>query len=218
MYNLKILKLSYKPPDIFNLGYHRIFSKVKKVIIQTPLMQNPEKFLFIVEIDWKKEPDNDFVKEFVFIEDSKELIAFKDRSVCLIGGSIPKEHSDVLQQLSNNFNCFLEFPIIMEKNSISGNIVGHQKDLNKFIDFIKGWGAEFKIISIKKYYPKGYGILSALTKKQLICLEYALEKGYFDFPKRNDSRKISEKLDISHTTFIEHIKKAEKTIITNLLR
>jgi predicted DNA binding protein len=217
MLNLKILKLSYKPPDIFNLGYEQIFSQVKKIIIQNTLMQNLDKFIFIVEIDWLKQPNNDFVKQFVFIDDSVEFLVSKNKSICLISGIFPKEHSEILHQLSSNFNCFLEFPIIMEKSTITGNIVGSHNDINKFTDFIKGWGAEFNLISIKKYYPRGYGVLSALTIQQLKCLEFALEKGYFDFPKRMDSRTISKKLNISHSTFIEHIKKAEKNIFSNLL-
>jgi predicted DNA binding protein len=42
--------------------------------------------------------------------------------------------------------------------------------------------------------------------------------GYFDKPKKYNSHQIAEKLKISHSTFLEHIKKAEKTIISNLLR
>jgi predicted DNA binding protein len=218
MLNLKILKLTYKPPDVFNLGYEKIFTKVKKIIIQNTLMQNIDNFLFIAEIDWIKQPENDFVKQFTFIDDSIEFQVSKNKSICLVSGILPKEHSEVLQQLSGNFNCFLEFPIIMEKDAITGNIVGSHNNINRFTDFINGWGAEFKIISIKKYYPRGYGVLSALTMQQLKCLEFAIDQGYFDFPKKIDSRTISKKLNISHSTFIEHIKKAEKTIFSNLLR
>jgi predicted DNA binding protein len=73
-------------------------------------------------------------------------------------------------------------------------------------------------LSIKKYYPKGYGVISALTTRQFKCLKTAMENGYFDMPKKYNSHQIAKKLKISHTTFLEHIKKAEKTIISNLLR
>ncbi len=218
MLDFQILKLHYSPPDVINIGYKIVFSKAKKVTILNTLMQNLDNFLFIVEIDWLEQPDNEFVKQHIFVKDSVELIISKNRSICLITGTLPKDDSEILQQLTNKFNCFLELPIILEKKSITGNIVGSHEDLNRFLDFINSWGAEFKILSIKKYYPKGFGVLSALTSQQLNCLETAMENGYFDFPKRYNSHEIAKKLKISHTTFLEHIKKAEKTIFSNLLR
>jgi predicted DNA binding protein len=181
-------------------------------------MQNLDRFLFMVEIDWKSKPNNDHIKNFEFIDESIEFAVSKNKSVCLVSGKFPQEYSEILMQLSSNFNCFLEFPIILEKNAITGNIVGSHEDLNRFLDFIEGWGAEFKIISKRKYLPKGSGVLSELTLQQLKSLEKAVEMGYFEFPKRNNARDISKKLKISHATFIEHLRKAEKTVFTNLFR
>ncbi len=218
MLDLKILKLLYNPPDVFDLGYEKIFLKAKRVTVLNTLIQNLDNFILTVEVDWLSKPDNNFIKQLKFVKDSIEFLRSKNRSICLVSGKLPKEYSEILIQLSSNFNCFLEFPIKMEKKAIIGNIVGSHEDINRFLEFIKSWGAEFEIISIKKYYPKGYGIISELTPQQLKCLEFAVEKGYFDFPKKHDSRAIAKDLEISHTTFIEHIKRAEKIIFSNLFR
>ena len=216
MLEFKILKLHYNPLDVFNLGYENVFSKAKKVVIYQTLMQNPENFLFIVEIDWLDKPDNEFLNQHILVKDSYELIASKNRSICLINSKLPKEQTEVILHLSSNFNCFLEFPLFLDKKGITGNIVGKHKDLKRFIAFLENWGAKFEIVSLRKYYPKGFGVLSALTLQQLKCMEFAIEYGYFDFPKRHNSREIAKKLKINHTTFIEHIKKAEKTVFSNL--
>lgn len=218
MFNFKILKIKYHPPDVLNIGYEKIFSKINRITILNTLMQNFDNFLFIVDIDWIKEPDNEFIKGFMFIEDSFEFLVSKKKSLCLVSGKLPKEHSDILHQLTRNFNCFLEFPITLEKSVIKGNIVGTHQDVFRFLDFIKNWGADFEVFSVNKYHPRGYGVLSALTLQQSKCLKVAVESGFFDFPKKNNSRAIAKKLGISHPTFIEHIKKAEKTIFSNLFK
>jgi len=218
MLEFKILKLHYNPPDVFNLGYENVFLKVNKITFLNTLMQNLDNFLFIVEIDWLDKPDNEFVKQHIFVKDSVELILSKNRSICLINSKLPEVQTDIILHLSRNFNCFMEFPIVMDKDGIVGSIVGPHKDLIRFLDFLESWGAKLEIISIRKYYPKGYGVLSALTSQQLKCLEFAVENGFFNFPKQNDSRTIAKKLGISHPTFIEHIKKAEKLIFSNLLK
>ncbi len=218
MLDFQIIKLNYNPPEVIKSGYELAFSKAKKITILNTLMQSLNKFLFIVEIDWLDQPDNEFVKRHIFVKDSVELIIDENKSICLITGTFPKDYSDMLQELSDNFNCFLDFPVILEEQSITVNIVISHKELNEFLDVLSHWGIIFKILSKKRYYPKGYGVISALTSQQLNCLEAAMENGYFDIPKRYNSHEIAEKLNISHTTFLEHIKKAEKTIFSNLLR
>jgi len=218
MLDFQIIKLHYTPPEAIKIGYEIVFSKAKKVTILNTLIQNLDNFLFIVEIDWLDQPDNEFVKQHIFVKDSIELIISENKSICLLTGTLPKDFSDMLRQLTNKFNCFLDLPIILEKKSITGNIVITHRDLNRFLDYIRNLGMVFKILSIKKYYPKGFGVISALTSQQLNCLKTAIENGYFDIPKRYNSHEIAKRLNISHTTFLEHIKKAEKTIFSNLLR
>ncbi len=218
MLDFKIMKLQYTPPEPIGLGYEIVFTKANKVTILNTLMQNLDKFLFIVEIDWIDKPDNEFVKHHIYVKDSVELIIHENRSICLITGTFPGEYSDMLQELAIKFNCFLDLPITLEKTAISANIVVNHKELNMLLDLISSWGVKYEILSIKKYYPKGYGVISALTTQQFKCLKTAMENGYFDKPKKNNSHQIAKKLKISHTTFLEHIKKAEKIIFSNLLR
>jgi len=111
--------------------------KIKKITFLNTLMQNLDDFLFIIEIDWLDKPDNDYVRKYNFVKDSVELLSSKNRSVCLINSKLPKEQSEVLINLSSNFNCFIEFPIVMDKNGITGHIVGTHKDIIRFLNFLE---------------------------------------------------------------------------------
>ena len=44
----------------------------------------------------------------------------------------------------------------------------------------------------------------------------AVEEGFFDIPKKADSRKLAAKKGISHSAYLAHIKKAEKKIFEEL--
>jgi len=218
MLDLRIIKLHYYPPDVFDIGYEGFFERIEHLEILAPLMQTPSKFIFVVEIEWKKKPNISVIKDIPFIEDVSEISQGRKTSMALISGSFPSEFEDIIDRFSNQFECFLEFPLTFTPVYISGSMVGTKDNLNKFLGFIDNWGAEYKIQSIKKYIFPGSGVLSTLTPQQYRCLKHALENGYFEIPKRFDSRALASQLDISHTTFLEHIRKSERVIFELLFR
>ena len=60
-------------------------------------------------------------------------------------------------------------------------------------------------------------LFSGLTEKQMDALLTAFAQGYFRYPRGSDLQTIASKEEISRTTFLEHLKKAENKIITALI-
>ncbi len=218
MLELRIINMRYHPPDVFEIGYREIFDSLRRIEIMTPLMQTFTKFIFVVELQWRKEPTMECLISLPFIADVTEISARDSTTLALLSGTFPSDSSDMIKVFSNVFECFFEFPIILERDYIEGAIVGTNANINKFLTFIEGWGADFETLSIKNYTVKGRGALSALTTQQHRCLRTAMEEGYFDIPKRNNARSVAAQLDISHATFLEHIRKAQKKIFGILFR
>lgn len=54
---------------------------------------------------------------------------------------------------------------------------------------------------------------SRLTERQQTVMHHALERGYYDWPRSVDARGLARDLDISHTTLLEHLRKAERTLL-----
>ena len=54
--------------------------------------------------------------------------------------------------------------------------------------------------------------LESLTNKQAEALRAAYHHGYFDQPRKNTATMIADSLDISHSTFLQHLHRAEEKI------
>jgi len=91
--------------------------------------------------------------------------------------------------------------------------------LNKFINALGNY--DLRILKIKNemlneiYFPQ---VMPFLTKNQKKALELAYQSGYYDFPRNIELRDLAKKAGISLSTFREHLRKAEKRIIPNLMR
>ena len=58
---------------------------------------------------------------------------------------------------------------------------------------------------------------SSLSTRQVEVLELAHEAGYFDWPRGTDAETLADRFDISHATFLEHLRKAERKVIDETL-
>ena len=56
-----------------------------------------------------------------------------------------------------------------------------------------------------------------LTEEQYHTLTTAVEQGYYDIPRKTDSKDLAEKLDISHQALSERFRRATKNLITTTL-
>jgi len=80
---------------------------------------------------------------------------------------------------------------------------------------------EFKLLSFKKEKLKNFGFLTMfpeLTKKQEEVLNLALEKGYYEYPRKISLDKLSKSTKASFSTIQEHIRKAENRILNFVIR
>jgi predicted DNA binding protein len=56
--------------------------------------------------------------------------------------------------------------------------------------------------------------LEELTPQQLKAVNLAIKKGYFEIPKKINLEELSKQMKLSRTTFLEHLRKAEKKILS----
>ena len=218
MMDLKILRLNYNPPNVLELGYGEIFRSMDQVTILTSLMQTFDRFMLVCEVIWKDDPDMEVMKDLKLVESAEEISRDGKRSLIMVSGHFPDPYKQIIREFFDTFNCFIEFPARFTKDTMTGSIVGTQENINLFLEFASTWGASYRILSIQKYEPSVETLLAGLTSRQYSCLEAAVREGFFDIPRKADSRELASKLGIAHTTLLEHIKKGERSILGKLFR
>jgi predicted DNA binding protein len=57
-----------------------------------------------------------------------------------------------------------------------------------------------------------------LTDRQHEVIEYALDAGFFEWPREITGEELAEEMDISRATLLEHLRKAESKLLTDALK
>ncbi len=60
-------------------------------------------------------------------------------------------------------------------------------------------------------------VINELTGRQETVLRLAYDEGFFEAPREKTGDEIADELDITATTFHQHLRAAEKTMVSNLL-
>ena len=107
-------------------------------------------------------------------------------------------------------------PSIFTKDKMTISVTGTEKNLKKFLGLIKNLG-KIKNISFKKATFNEQTILSCLTEKQREILIAAKKNGYYSYPRKINSQELSEKIGLSKPTVVQHLRKAEIRLVSNIL-
>jgi predicted DNA binding protein len=111
----------------------------------------------------------------------------------------------------NNNGGFLLRPILLEKGYEVCNItVPNKENLNKLINELKKLG-KFTLLSIKKSNLDN----SDLSRKQKLVIDLAFKLGYYEFPRKISATQIANRLKISKSTLLQHLRSAEIKVLKN---
>ncbi|MBU7013487.1 MAG: helix-turn-helix domain-containing protein [Theionarchaea archaeon] len=114
-----------------------------------------------------------------------------------------------LSQLIHTAGAFYIYPIRFQKGrELCTLIFENKKRLQSVLQHLEDW----KIIRIGNVNLQFD--LEDLTPQQLKAVNLAIERGYFEIPKKVNLEELSTQMKLSRTTFLEHLRKAEKKILS----
>jgi predicted DNA binding protein len=160
-----------------------------------------------------------------FIEDLKDDPTIKNLEVQ--GNSIFFVNELPIKQTipTTHYNPKIFFikPVIVDDKGYESWEIGswNEEILREFIVNLQKEHFEVKILKIQNeklnevYFPQ---VMPFLTKGQKRSLEIATQRGYYDFPRKTELKKLAQEAGISLSTFREHLRKAEKKIMPDLVR
>src|SRR5208283_2975353 len=91
---------------------------------------------------------------------------------------------------------FLFTPIEIRDGKIKLTFLGNVKQVKEFLKGIESGGVTHRILSLTdaKFSPDSP--LSRLTEKQRTILTAAYKRGYYDLPRKIESRKLAQELKL----------------------
>jgi predicted DNA binding protein len=115
-----------------------------------------------------------------------------------------------LAQLIHEVGAFYIYPIKFVKGKEICILIFENKQKLKKV--LKQLDTDWKVIRIGNVNLQFD--LEDLTPQQLRAVNLAIEKGYFEIPKKVNLEELSQQMKLSRTTFLEHLRKAEKKILS----
>jgi HTH DNA binding domain len=92
-----------------------------------------------------------------------------------------------------------------------------EKEIPKILDFYAGAKVTHKVVEISQIESVSESELSRLTPKQRQALLAAYSLGYYDVPRRTSSELLAKRLKLGTSTFAEHLRKAERNLLSRVL-
>jgi len=150
----------------------------------------------------------DFVELFTVLQKKG------NRYICLIKVKYFKNLSSLARKF--NIDIIWDTPSVFTKDKMVISVTGNEENLKKILELFKSIGEVTKISFVKSNYNE-QTILSCLTEKQKEILIAAEKNGYYSYPRKINSQELSEKVGLSKPTVVQHLRKAEVRLVSNIL-
>jgi len=175
-----------------------------------------EKGIKVAVVDYRMKPgvkleDLKMPKNLETISVLKEE---KDRYLVVIKVNIPKSMMGLMRLF--DLDLVWDLPMHAEYRKVVFSAIGREENLKKFIKYC-GLMGKVKSVSYQKAVYQEHNLLSTLTDKQREVIIAAKRNGYYDYPKRINSKELAERVGLSKATVIEHLRKAEGRLVENIL-
>jgi predicted DNA binding protein len=149
------------------------------------------------------------VLEIVNVIEEKE-----NEAVVLVKAKTPPE----FEELARKFDLDLVWttPMKVNRERIVYSFIGEDESIRKMVPLLKTFGDAMKL-SIQETSFSGSELLSSLTGKQKELLLQAKKLGYYSYPRKISARDLARSVGLSHSTVVEHLRKAEIRLLDQVL-
>lgn len=141
---------------------------------------------------------NDAVRSVETVDDHRLLVTKRS------SGAVPiiRENHGMLERLSKFEGTVRVFDVVVFDRAAVRRIIDGLRDIG-----------DVRLLRLTRLGDESAG----LSSRQEEVIELALESGYFDWPRQVDAETLADRLGIAHATLLEHLRKAEKKILTDAL-
>lgn len=126
-----------------------------------------------------------------------------------------KETKEFLKKL----DLIIDPPLIIDQDHILVSIITNSKNINEFIDSLDFYyDGKLEILSISPIHLNYENLFLKLTDRQKEIVYYAVHHGYFEIPRRINSKKIANHFKISRSALYDHLRKIDRIIFHSIFK
>jgi hypothetical protein len=109
-------------------------------------------------------------------------------------------------------------PEFLDVDRMKVEVIGKEKEMQKFLNYTSTLNSRpFKLTGLSALEPRQESYLADLTSRQRQALITAYSLGYYDVPRKVSSKEVSRHLNMDKSTFVEHLRKAERKIVAQVI-
>jgi predicted DNA binding protein len=139
-----------------------------------------------------------------------------NRHTCLVRGHEEDMTKDEYKEL--DLDLIYTTPSFQSEDRVVLSFMGAQKNLMRFVELMReGQVGKITNMTFKRAAYQRRDLLSVLTDKQREVMLAAYRYGYYDLPKGISSARLSERVGLSKPTMLEHLRKAERRLLTEIM-
>lgn len=123
---------------------------------------------------------------------------------------LPESLADRAEELIGTCN-----PVV-DDGTISFSLVGPQASISATMAEYKAAGVSPELEKLGSYHGQEKP-LDTLTDRQQEVLQTAFDLGYFEVPREASTQEVATELDLDGSTVAEHLQRAERNVLRNVL-
>jgi hypothetical protein len=191
------------------------FQKIKSLKLIYFLRQDPQEFAAISEVEFKDSTSK--VEDLLtdgFLVEAQVLERQKNGAYLVFLRGRPSL-SSVLSAIGIE-SGYLFPPIGIGDGKIKISFLGNEKQVKDFMEKIDTLGIRYRVVLLADANFSPISPLNRLTEKQREVMIAAYKMGYYDIPRKITSEELAERLGLVGSTVVEHLRKAEQRLMTQL--
>lgn len=130
----------------------------------------------------------------------------------------PGEPAGRLMALAQKYALIIDTPLAFtDGGGLRLTVVGTHDMLRRALEDLPD-DIQISVEQAGQYSPERPHLLSILTDRQAEVFRTAVEKGYYEIPRRTTHEDISDELGCAPSTIDEHLRKAESRVLSTLVK
>ncbi len=193
----------------------RVNSKIRSIEFLNILRSTPREFTAICRVQFK-DPATRFGD--VFTDPSEQVVVLQTEKTGTYTCFYRRSPLRRLLRLGSSVRGgYISLPYEIKDGRVRISLLGSAKSIQRFQESLRVNRLRHKVVSLGDAKFSNGSPAQSLTEKQRRIIQLAFRLGYYDLPRRVDSKDLARRVGIREATLVVHRRKAERRLFAEIL-